>query len=133
MSSKSADSVVLRTAKGVQALPLLRVLISGMASRQNLSVEQLDDLQLAVESLLAQEAADGSYVSLEVTRRQDGLGLCLDGLANENVRRALLEPPPPEEGQAFSLDIRTLLESLTDGFTVVEGSNGYAVQMEKRA
>jgi hypothetical protein len=130
----SRESVVLRTERGAPALPLLRVVISGLASSQNLLLEQLDDVQLAVETLLAEEPESVGELVLEVWPGGSGLTMCLDGLMNESVKAALVASEPFEPCEDCLLDVRLLLESLVDTFSVVEKSEGcFAVQMDKWA
>jgi hypothetical protein len=132
--SEPKESVVLRTERGASALPLLRVVISSLASRQNLLMEQLDDVQLAVETLLAEEPGGEGELILEVWSGGSGLSLCLDGLHNESVRAALLAGQPFQPCEDCLLDVRLLLDSLVDEFTVIDKGQGrFAVQMDKRA
>ena len=55
--SDSSDIVILRAPRGKGSLPVMRVVIGGVASRHALSVDRLDDLQLAVETLFREEPA----------------------------------------------------------------------------
>ncbi len=43
----------------------LRLVVGGLGSRTRLSIEQVDELQLAVEAVVAQRAAAGASVRLE--------------------------------------------------------------------
>jgi len=132
--SDSRESVILRTERGTSALPLLRVVISGLASRQDLLMEQLDDVQLAVETLLAEEPEGEGELVLEVWPGGSGLALRLDGLMNESVKAALVAAEPFKPCGDCLLDVRMLLESLVDSFSVVDNAGGgFAVQMDKRA
>ena len=92
--TNSRESVVLRAGKGPDALPLLRVVISGLASRQNLLMEQVDDVQLAVETLVAEEPGTTGEFVLQVWPEDGGLVLLLDGLTSERVRTALTATGP---------------------------------------
>ena len=132
--SQSKESVVLRTERGASALPLLRVVISSLASRQDLLMEQLDDVQLAVETLLADEPEGEGELVLEVWSGGNGLSLCVDGLHNASVRAALLAAQPFQPCEDCLLDVRLLLDSLVDAFSVIDRDEGrFAVQMDKWA
>jgi hypothetical protein len=132
--SDSRESVVLRTERGTSALPLLCVVISGLASSQNLLLEQLDDVQLAVETLLAEEPEGVGELVLEVWPGRNGLTLCLDGLVNQSVKAALVASETFQPCEDCLLDVRLLLESLVDTFSVVEKAEGcFAVRMDKWA
>lgn len=134
MACDSMESVVLRTQRGSRALPLLRVVTSRLASRQNLLMEQLDDVQLALETLLAEEPEGEGELVLEIWPGERSVTLRLDGLVNASVKAALLAAEPFEPSEDCLLDVRMLLEFLVDSFSVVTTSEGcFGVQMEKRA
>lgn len=67
--SETADIVVLRIPRGAKALSVMRVVISGFASRHDMPLDKLDDLQLAIETLLAEEPSVGNELVLEVSAR----------------------------------------------------------------
>lgn len=132
--SGPSDIALLRTARGSIALPVLRVLIGGFASRHDLPVDRLDDLQLAVETLLADEPDDEGELVLEIVAVSGGLKLRLQGLRNENLRAALLATDLFHPRRGCPLDVRMLLDSLLDGYRVLdENADSFAVEMEKRA
>ena len=128
------ETIVLRTERGASALPLLRVVVSSVASRRNLMMDQIDDLQLAIEALLAEEPEDGGELVLEIWPDGDGLSIRLDGLVNENVKAALLAAAPLQPREGWFLDVRVMLESLVDAFSVLENAEGsFAVHLAKQA
>ncbi len=75
MKDYVADTVVLRAEKSRVSIPLLRLVIGGVAARCRVSVDQLDDLQLAVEILVVEERSYGGELVLEL--RVEERGLCL--------------------------------------------------------
>jgi hypothetical protein len=128
------ETIVLRTERGAAALPLLRVVVRSAASRQNLTMDQIDDVQLAIETLVAEEPEVGGELVLEVWPDADGLSICLDGLVNESVKAALIAAAAFEPCEGCLLDVRVMLESLVDAFIVQEKAEGsFAVQLAKRA
>jgi hypothetical protein len=132
--SGSADIAVLRTARGSLALPVLRVFIGGFASRHDLPVDRLDDVQLALESLLADEPEDEGELVLEIEADSTGLRLRLAGLLNQNLKTALLTTDHFSPRAGCLLDVRMLLDSLLDDYRVLDnGADSFAVEMEKRA
>lgn len=134
MAAKPSQSVSLRTKKGKRSLPLLRVVISGVASRQALLMDQLDDLQLAVEILLVEEGEGNGDVRMEVSPLGGGLSVAIAGLANQRLKKSLLGERTELQSAEFVFDARMLLEALVDNFRVDETADGaYAVQLEKRA
>ena len=131
--SDSPDIVVLRTARGGRALPVMRVVISGVASRHDLSFNQLDDTQLAVETLLAEESREGRELVLTVSTSGRMFTVRLDGLQNQSVKTALLATETFRPCEGCLLDVRMLLDSLVDGYRVLDTTPGsFAVEMEKR-
>jgi hypothetical protein len=132
--SGPSDIAVLRTARGSAALPVLRILISGFASRHDLPVDRLDDLGLALETLLADEPEGEGELVLEVTAVSGGLRLRLGGLLNQNLKDALLTTDLFQPRPGCLLDVRLLLDSLLDGYRVLDAdAHPFAVEMEKRA
>jgi len=112
----------------------MRVLIGGVASQYGLPLDSLDDLQLAVETLLAEEPRDGCDLRLEVSMGVDRLSVCLHGLSNQSVKDALLATGTFQSSAGCLLDVRFLLSSLVGEYQVREGgAQSYSVEMEKRA
>lgn len=128
------DKVVLRAPRGAASLPVIRVVIGGVASRHALSVERLDDIELAVETLLGDESAEGSDLVLTISVSEDSFSVILDGLCSSALRRTLSSPHPGQRVEERGLDARLLLDSLVDSYRVVDGgtADSFAVEMEKR-
>lgn len=134
MVAKPSQSVSLQTKKGKRSLPLLRVVISGVASRQALLMDQLDDLQLAVEILLVEEGESTGDVRMEVSPLGGGLSVAIAGLGNQRLKKSLLGQHAESESPELAFDARMLIEALVDTFRVDETPDGaFAVQLEKRA
>jgi hypothetical protein len=104
-----------------------------MASRQGLQLDRLDDLQLAVETILAEEPASGGDFVLVLSSRGDDLGVRLEGLQNQSVKAALLATDPFQPCKGCLLDVRLFLDALVDTYRVdeAEGSS-FAIDMAKR-
>ena len=131
---RASDIVVLRVPRGEFALPVMRVVISGVAARHNLALDQLDDVQLAVENLVAEEPGRGEEFELRLWLADDSFHVRIDGLTNRRVRRVLTEAEAAEPSDAYLLDMLLFLPSLVDGYRVIgETSRSYAIELEKRA
>lgn len=131
--SDRGDIVTLRIPRNSRELPVMRVVMGGMASRLDVPLDRLDDVELAVEALLAEEPVDGHELLLELSAAESGLDVRLYGLLNHRVRAALVATDPFEPCEGCLLDVRVMLESLVDVFSVVESPGGsYGVLMEKR-
>jgi hypothetical protein len=112
----------------------MRVVMGGVASRHDLPLERLDDLELAVETLLAEEAVEGGELVLSVSCDAETFRVRLEGLANQALRTALVAPDPFRPSSLCRLDVRLFLDALVDTYQVVEDAGGvFAVEMEKRA
>jgi len=132
---KPSDTVVLRVPSSRASIPLLRLVIGGVAARMNVGVDQLDDLQLAVETLVVEERSYAGDLVLEIAVKDRGMFLRLDGLRNRDVRDLLLEDARTRPVSAHPvINVRMLLNSLVDAFAVADQHDGgFAVQMEKWA
>lgn len=130
----TSDTIVLRAPRGAASLPVIRVVIGGVASRHALSVERLDDLELAVETLLGDEPAQGPDLVLSVSASADVFRIVLEGLRDQTLRRTLSAPDLGDLGRERGLDARMILDSLVDSYRTVDGgtADSFAVEMEKR-
>jgi hypothetical protein len=134
--SDTADIIVLRVPRGARALPVMCVVMSGVASRHDVPLDRLDDLQLAVETLLAEEPVVGDELVLELSADEGGFRVRLDGLVNQSVKAALVETDRPfQPCEGCLLDVRVIMDSLVDRFEIAEttGEGSFGVLMEKRA
>ena len=68
----TGDRVVLTTPRGSLALSAMRVVTGWVASCHDLPLDRLDDIQLAIETLLAEEPATGGDLSLTRLGRAGG-------------------------------------------------------------
>jgi hypothetical protein len=133
--SETSDIVVLRAPRGRGTLPVMRVVIGGMASRRALSVDQLDDLQLAVETLFREEPAEGGDLTLTVAVVGDTFKVTLAGLSSPLVLRAITGAPTDGADKFGAQNIlRMIMDSLVDGYRATEGAAvaSFAVEMDKR-
>lgn len=132
--SDRPDTVTLRAPRGAASLPVIRVVIGGVASRHALSVERLDDVELAVETLLGDESGEGSDLVLTISASEDLFSVTLDGLRSPALRRTLSSPDSRGGAERRGLDARLLLDSLVDSYRIVDGgtADSFAVEMDKR-
>ena len=102
--------------------PIAHLVTGGLAMRLDVTYDDLDDLQLGIEALLAlRDDADDLVISLS---------------AEDGVLRASLGPFPPEKVQATDsnggLDLRRVLETVCDTHEVEERDDGAWVELTKR-
>ena len=112
----SAHTVELTTPTGRAWEPVVRLVLGGIADRLDLSFDRLDDLQLAVERLLAEAGDDTVRLSFELL--EGGLRTRIGPLREAPIAAAL-QGPAPRPGE---LGLRRILETVVDAFGV-EGSD----------
>ncbi len=102
--------------------PVAHLVVGGLAARLELTYEQLEDLQVAVEALLGCRDDDGD-VSVVVSVEPDTV-------------RATVGPFQPEalaelESDAGEFGLRRVLETVTDSVQVEERDGGAWVALTK--
>jgi hypothetical protein len=127
------DIVSLRTPRGSRALPVMRVVLGWVASCHDLPLDRLDDVQLAVETLCAEEPEEGGELSLALTMVQGQLTVRLEGLQNHLVKANLLATDVFRPCEGCRLDVSLFLGALVNAYRVVaDQSDSFAVEMTKR-
>lgn len=107
--------------------PVVRLIIGGIAERVDFAFEEIDDLQLAVERLLAeagsQETIDMSF-ELEAGHVRTRIGPL-----NE---RAIADALRDGDAAPGELTLKRILQTVVDSFGVEEVQNGgIVVRLEK--
>jgi anti-sigma regulatory factor (Ser/Thr protein kinase) len=106
---------------------VVRLIIGGIAERVDFAFEEIDDLQLAVERLLAEAGTIGS-VRLSFEVGADGIRTRVGPLSELKVAEAL------RDGDAMpgELTLRRILQTVVDSFGVDEADDGrIVVRLEK--
>jgi anti-sigma regulatory factor (Ser/Thr protein kinase) len=106
---------------------VVRLIIGGIAERVDFAFEEIDDLQLAVERLLAEAGTIGS-VRLSFEVGADGIRTRVGPLSELKVAEAL------RDGDALpgELTLRRILQTVVDSFGVDESDDGrIVVRLEK--
>jgi anti-sigma regulatory factor (Ser/Thr protein kinase) len=106
---------------------VVRLIIGGIAERVDFAFEEIDDLQLAVERLLAEAGPEGSVeMSFEVVG--DGIRTRVGPLRERAIAEALADGDVPP-GQ---LTLKRILQTVVDSFGVEESDGGgVVVRLEK--
>jgi hypothetical protein len=102
--------------------PVARLVVGALSTRLELSYEQMDDLQLAVESVLREHAGRGSTATLEIVVGAEVLALSVGPIAPEQV---------PAVGEPDALRGRRLLGALVEHVEVVERDGDAWIRLEK--
>jgi serine/threonine-protein kinase RsbW len=104
--------------------PIAHLVTGGIAARLDLTYDQLEDLQLVIESLLA--------------LREDGADVVVELRLDEGALRAGVGPFAPEalrslDEEASSLGLRRVLETVCDSVERDERADGAWVELTKRS
>ena len=116
------DRIALQTPTARGWEPVFRLVLGGIADRLDLGFEDLDDIQLAVERLLA-EAGTQDSVRLSFDILPEGLRTRIGPLRERAIADALQEPEP----RPGELTLRRILETVVDSFGVEVGDDGEIV------
>ncbi|NLE75006.1 MAG: hypothetical protein GX604_10330 [Actinobacteria bacterium] len=115
-------------------IPLLRLVLGGMAMRKNVCYDDLDDLQLAVDDLLANRRPNGGQICMTVRVEGCQLDITVEAVIDDELckRLEVASVETATEEEPAVLDTCRLLHSLMDGYEVQELSAGrYSIRMTK--
>ena len=122
----ATDRIQLVTPVGRAWEPVFRMVLGGIADRLDLGFEELDDLQLAVERLLAEgDPQDPVTMSFEIM--PGGVRTRVGPLRDAAIADALQGEPTPGE-----LTLPRILSTVVDAYGVEEVADGrLVVRLEK--
>ena len=124
----SPDRISLNTPTGRGWEPVFRLVLGGIADRLDLGFEDLDDIQLALEQLMA-EAGAQQNVSIAFEVLPNGIRARIGPLREKAIAEAL-QGPEPQPGE---LTLRRILETVVDSFGVeVADGDAITVILNKR-
>ena len=123
----SADSITLSIPHEKPFHSVARLVVGGLAARLDLSYEHLEDLQLALASVLERDGyISGREVRVRLDVGPDSIGMLI-GPLDPNELRADLEREG-EEGVPLS----RLLDTLVDEMGLEEGEGGHWLRLDKK-
>ena len=126
-TAEAADRVEIITPLEDAFGPVVRLMVGGIAERADFGFEEMDDLQLGIERLLA-EAGPQGRVRLSFELGGGGIRTRIGPLRAQ----ALAEGLQREDGPG-SLTLRRVLNTVVDSFGVEESTDGeITVRLEKR-
>jgi hypothetical protein len=122
-----ADRIELTTPVGRDWEAVIRMVLGGIADRLDLGFDELDDLQLAVERLLAEgDPEDPVTLSFELV--QGGVRTRI-GPLRDAALAAALQGPQPGPGE---LTLPRILSTVVDSYGVESAEDGrLVVRLEK--
>jgi anti-sigma regulatory factor (Ser/Thr protein kinase) len=124
--TESHERIVLEAPLSGDFQAVVRLIIGGIAERVDFAFEEIDDLQLAVERLLAEAGSIGTvHLSFEV--RDNSIRTRVGPLSERAVADALQTEVRPGE-----LTLRLILQTVVDSFGVEDLADGrIVVRLEK--
>jgi hypothetical protein len=127
METMTRERIELEAPLGGDFQPVVRLIIGGIAERVDFAFEEIDDLQLAVERLLAEAGSQRSVrLSFEVA---EGSVRTSVGPLNERAIADALRDGEPAPGE---LTLKRILQTVVDSFGVEDVSDGgIVVRLEK--
>ncbi len=109
---------------------VVRLVVAGLAARLDFPYEQLEDVQLALDTLLGSDGyIAGDEVTVEVSVGETGLEIVVGPLDAGRLERELAA----ELDESHGVGLRRLLSTVTGGFGVERRDGGEWVRMRKAA
>ncbi|MBA3718186.1 MAG: hypothetical protein H0W87_08175 [Actinobacteria bacterium] len=118
------DEIVLTIPRERPFYGVAHLVLGGLGSRLNLTLEHLEDLQLGLDSLLAQQDGEGE-ITLRIRIRADAI-------------EAEIGPFPPalsnalEDEASGGVGLRRILDAVSDGVELGERDGAAWVTLTKR-
>jgi hypothetical protein len=120
----TGDEVTLTLPGGREFYRIAHLVLGGLAIRLDLTYEQLEDLQLALDSVLSEAAADGDVtVSVSI---EDRAIRTVVGPFQGGALRAAVEAAADDQ-----LSLRRLLVTVVDGVSVDERDGAEWIELTK--
>lgn len=119
------DQITLTMPRERPFFGVARLVLAGLAARLDITVESLEELELALDGLLhRRDGAEEITVALDVADRE--LRATVGPFRGSDLRSEL-EGEPGE-----SLSLRRLLDAVVDGYEVADRDDGAWVELRKR-
>lgn len=119
-----ADEITLTLPRERPFYGIANLVLGGIASRLSVTYEDLEDLQIALESLLERDGRGGD-VTLTLRVRDDAIEASVGPF--DSILRDELERDPGGD-----VRLRRILETVVDDVAVGEQEDGHWVKLTKR-
>ena len=128
MDTESMDTITICIPREGAFKAVADLVVGGVAARHDVTLDVLDDLQLALDSLLDHEEADDGEVTIVLRIADDSIDVAL-GPVGKNIVAELQQEAGDGIGLRRLLDTTVDDVSLTtrDGESWVELTKGYAL------
>jgi len=125
-----ADTIRLEVTATPAALPVVRMVLGGVATRVDLSLDEIDDLYVAVEELLSAAAVSGEdprhQLTIEIV--DDGVTVNVGPFRSSGLRARLTG-----EKHAGEFDLQTVMRGVVQSVEVCAAPDDcYCVVFAKR-
>ena len=120
-----SDQVILTLPRERPFFAVARLVLGGLATRLDVTVEHLEDLELALDGLLERHDG-GSQITVSLEVEGDEF-LARIGPFHGGELRAELEGDPGE-----GVSLRRLLDAVVDRYEVSERNDGAWIELSKR-
>jgi hypothetical protein len=123
----SADAITLSIPHAKPYHGVARLVVGGLAARLDLSYEHLEDLQLALESVLERDGyVAGKEVSVRLVVGEDSVIMTIGPLDPSELRADL------ERESDDGISLSRLLSTLVEEVTLEDVDGGHWLRLEKR-
>jgi hypothetical protein len=123
-AASAPETVTLTIPGRLRFVGIARLFVGGLAARLDLGYEAMDDLQLALESVL-RKAELGDEVTLEAHVEDEGLSILVGPLRRDPLDTG--DPPHPER-----LELERLLAALVAGTESTTRDDGCWLRLDVR-
>ena len=131
---RERQPIVLTLQRGALALPAMRIVTGWLGSQNAMPLERLDDVNLALETLVTADTGESGELSLIVTTDDDGLSIVVKGLTGKDLLDSLVGASRSSSAtRGWPLDINLFLKALVDQYFIDDsGADTFSVSMRKR-
>jgi hypothetical protein len=118
------DRIVLTIPRDEGFESVAQLVLAGVAARLNFSYEVVDDLGIALETVL-ERRGEADELTVELDVGADAVKAVIGPLRGDGLRAEL-------EGPDDRVGLRRVLETVVDSFAAVEREDGDWIALEKR-
>ena len=119
------DEITLTIPRDRALYSVAHLFLGGLGIRLNLTIEHLEDLQIAVDTVLERSREEEEHVTIAVTV-SDGRLETLIGPMRDGVRAELAAPDGEDVG------LRRILDALVDEVELTERDGGEWLKLSKK-
>jgi hypothetical protein len=121
--NETGEQITLTVPGGRRYIGIVRMFVGGLAARLSLGYETMDDLQLAIESVLSEAALPGE-VTLEAMVDDGAVSILVGPLAGD--------PLEADESRPEALELERLLSALVAGAESTSRDDGCWLRLDVR-